>query len=63
MGDIIVLKARKVTSAKVKSELKQYGIPGGGANIIATIKDLKDAVMVVPYLESTENKGIIENDQ
>lgn len=48
MGDIIALKVKKVTSVKIKSELKQYGIPCGGAEIIATIKNLKDSVLVVP---------------
>lgn len=48
VGNIIALKVKKVTSVKIKSELKQYGIPCGGAEIIATIKNLKDLVLVVP---------------
>lgn len=48
VGDIIALKVKKVTSVKIKSELKQYGIPCGGAEIIATIENLKDSVLVVP---------------
>ena len=48
---------------------KQYRIPGGIAEITATIKDSKDAGVVVPntspfnsYLASAENRWIMEND-
>ena len=50
---------------------KQYCIPGGIAEITATIKDLKDAGVVIPttspfnslsYLASSEDRWLMEND-
>jgi hypothetical protein len=42
------MEAFRVASAKENSESKQYRIPGGIAETTATIKDLKDAGVVVP---------------